>query len=76
MTKQFYTSIFTDKSGKVLYRLDYPVMTERGVTDPDSTRSLNKFFYEKEKAVALDKLVKERFLDKNSITIKDYEGQL
>jgi len=76
MNKLYYTTIFTDKSGKVLYRLDYPVIKEKGVTDPASIRSLNKFFYEKEKAVVLDKLVKDRFLDKASIIMKDYEGSI
>lgn len=61
MTK-LYTAIFTEKkTGKVLYRLN--------------TRDiLNKYFWEKEKALIMKKLIKDRFLTENEIKVVDYTG--
>ena len=58
MDKIYYTAIFTEKvTGKQLYRLhDAP---------------LNKFFWEKEKLRIMDKIIKDRFIDRHEIEIND-----
>ncbi len=62
MTK-YFTAIFTEKStGKVIFRLN--------------EKPINKYMWEKAKALTLEKLVKERFMLKDEIQIKDYQGVL
>lgn len=62
MGKLLHTAIFTEKAtGKVIYRLN--------------TRNvLGKYFWEKEKALVLKKLIKDRFLDEKDIKVVDYTG--
>lgn len=58
---KFYSAIFIEKdTGKVIYRLN--------------TKQLNKYFWEKEKALKLEWLIKEKFYNKHEIVIKDYSG--
>lgn len=67
----FYTAIFTDKTtGKVIHRLDHKAF------DPIKWPGYTKFEWEKKKAVTLEKLVKERFLDKRNIRISDHTGTI
>lgn len=59
---RLYTAIFTEKStGKVLFKL--------------TESPLNKYMWEKAKAITFEKLVKDRFIDKHEIIVKDYEGE-
>jgi hypothetical protein len=68
MTK-FYTAIFTDKTtGNVIFRLN------KKAFDPVNWPGYTKFDWEKAKAVALDKLVKDRFISKENISISDHTG--
>lgn len=58
MENNYKTAIFKEKStGKQLYRLH--------------VKPLNKFFWEKEKAIVLDKISRERFLHKDEILIEE-----
>ena len=59
---KLYTAIFTErKTGKVLYRLN--------------TRDIfNKYFWEKEKALVMKRIIKDRFLEPNEIKVVDYTG--
>jgi hypothetical protein len=55
----FYTAVFIERStGKQLYRL--------------KSKPLNKFFWEKEKLTVLDKIMKDKFLDRHEIQVVDH----
>lgn len=67
--QKFYTAIFTDKkTGNVIYRLDAPVF------DEDKWPGYTKFEWRKAKALMLEKLIKDRFLNRSDIRITDHEG--
>lgn len=56
---KLYKAIFTEKkTGKVLFKLS-------------STNVLNKYFWEKEKVLALRKLIKDRFMEEREIVVTD-----
>lgn len=58
MDKVNYTAIFTEKAtGRQLYIL--------------RSTPLNKFFWEKEKLMILEKITKDRFMDKHEIYVED-----
>lgn len=59
MSGFLHTAIFVQRSnGKVLYKM---------VEKP-----LNKYLWEKAKAVKVEQLVKDRFIDKWDIDVRDY----
>lgn len=70
MSKLYNQAVFIDKTTKnVIWRL---------TSKPFNPKfpGFNKFYWEKEKLVILDKLIKDRFLDKRDIEIRDYSGVL
>ena len=70
MTKFYNSAIFTEKStGRVLHRLNSKPFDK-------AHPYFSKFYWEKEKAEVLEKLVKDRFLTKSEIDIKDYNGAI
>lgn len=59
MAQLYSTAVFIHKpTGKLLYRL--------------STKPYNKYFWEKEKVMTVEKLVKDQFLRREEIEVRDY----
>lgn len=59
MSKFYSTAIFIHKpTQKVLYRL--------------SMKPINKYMWEKEKVMQFERIVKERFINKHEIEVRDY----
>ncbi len=66
LNKKEYTALFTDrKSGSLLHRL------QKASFNFEKWPGYTKYEWEKEKALVLEKLVKERFLNKADIEITD-----
>jgi len=59
MSTLYHTAVFIHKPTQaLLYRL--------------SIKPLNKYFWEKEKVMMFEKLVKDRFLERREIEVRDY----
>lgn len=59
MNKLYYTALFVHRpTGKVLFRL--------------SEKPINKYMWEKAKALKFEELAKDRFINKSEIDIRDY----
>ncbi len=66
MSKFYNEALFIDKNtNKVIWRL---------VSKPFSEKHphFNKFYWNKEKQEVLERLIKDRFLNKHEIEIRDY----